>query len=407
MSESLQMLNVREAADIGPRRAPTASVARWLIGAIPTALVLATLGGLAFWGHHSGWTLPKFSALTGQAAADKDDWCAAHGVPESLCVECNADLMLPAKKYGWCDKHGIPNCPLEHPDVAQGERVAKATPADLERAERALRLLPRPKNNKKCKLHLRRIQFASKAAFDRAGIDVWPVGREVITEFVAANGEVTYDPTCVAHLSSRLAGTIWRIDKKVGDAVKRGEVLALIEAAEVGRAKSEFLQAATQVRFAERTLAALRQAERSLAQQQIREAETTLGTARIRLLSARQVLVNLGLPLESADGRELSEEQRAASLQFLGLPPALRQTLDPKTTTANLLPIKAPLDGVVVEREVVAGEVVDASKLLLVVADVRQMWLMLSVRQEEARRVMLGQAIRFRTDDDPEEVSGT
>jgi cobalt-zinc-cadmium efflux system membrane fusion protein len=378
-----------------------------MMRSLPTVFVLAALGGLAFWGHHSGWTLPKFSALSGQAAGEKDDWCAAHAVPESLCVECNPDLMPAAKKYGWCDKHGIPNCPLEHPDVAQGKGVEKPTPADLERAERALRLLPRPANSRKCKLHQRRIQFASKAAFDRAGIDVWPVGREAMTECIAANGEVTYDPTCVAHLSSRVPGTIWRMDKKVGAAVKRGEVLALIEAAEVGRAKSEYLQAVAQVHFAERTLHALRQAERSLAQQQIREAETALGTARIRLLSARQVLVNLGLPLEGEERGELSEEQRAASMQFLGLPPALRQALDPKTTTANLLTIQAPLEGVVVEREVVAGEVVDARKLLLVVADVRQMWLTLSVRQEEARRVALGQAIRFRTDDATEEVSGT
>ena len=180
MSESLQMLNVRKAAKVGSPRASFGCSIRWLIGTVPTALVLAALGGLAFWGHHSGWTMPKFSVLTGHAAAGKDDWCAAHAVPESLCVECNADLLPMVKKYGWCKKHGVPNCPLEHPDVAQVNTVARATPADVERAERALRLLPRPKNNDKCKLYLRRIQFASQEAFDRAGIEPWPVGREEI-----------------------------------------------------------------------------------------------------------------------------------------------------------------------------------------------------------------------------------
>ena len=382
-------------------------ILKGLMRAIPTALVLAALGGLAFWGHRSGWTIPKFSVLTGPATTDKDDWCAAHAVPESLCVECNADLLPATKKYGWCKKHGIPNCPLEHPDVAQVKILQRATAADLARAERALSLLPRPKNNDKCKLYLRRIQFASKAAFDRAGIEPWPVEREAIAEFITANAEVTYDPTRVARLSSRVPGTVWRMDKKVGDPVERGEVVALIEAAEVGRAKSEFLQASAQVRFAERTWRSFRDAERSVAQQQVREAETAFSTARIRLLSARQVLVNLGLPIESEDGGELSEEQRAAALQFLGLPPALRQTLDPKTTTANLLPIKAPLAGVVVEREVVAGESVDAAKVLLVIADVRQMWLTLSVRQEDARRVALGQPIRFRAAGDTDEVNAT
>ncbi len=410
MSEILEIPYVRKASNADSSPAPTASggrLVRWLSGAMPTAIVLTALSGLAWWGHHSGWKLPKFSTLTGSAAAENDDWCPAHGVPESLCVECSPTLMPAAKQYGWCEKHGIPNCPLEHPEVAHGYNVEKAAPADLERAERALLLLPRTKNNKKCKHHLRRIQFASQAAFDRTGIEPRPVGRESIMEFIAANAEVTYDATSVARLSSRAPGTVWRIDKQVGEKVKRGEVIALIEAAEVGRAKAEYLQAAAQVRFAERTLNALRQAERSLAQQQIREAETTLGTARIRLLSARQVLVNLGLPLEGEEREELSEEQRAASLQFLGLPPALRETLDPRTTTANLLPIVAPLDGEVIEREVVAGEVVDARKLLLTVADVRRMWLTLSVRQEETQRVRLGQPIRFHAEGNAEETTGT
>ena len=37
--------------------------------------------------------------------------------------------------------------------------------------------------------------------------------------------------------------------KQVGDAVAAGEVLALVDAAEVGRAKSEFLQALAEARL--------------------------------------------------------------------------------------------------------------------------------------------------------------
>ena len=55
----------------------------------------------------------------------------------------------------------------------------------------------------------------------------------------------------------------------------------------------------------------------------------------------------------------------------------------------------APLDGVVVSRDVVAGEVVDTTKVLFVVADVRTMWLMLDLRLEDAEWVALGQQVRF------------
>ena len=40
-------------------------VATSIIGGIPTLIVLAALGGLAWWGHHHEWSLPKFSELTG------------------------------------------------------------------------------------------------------------------------------------------------------------------------------------------------------------------------------------------------------------------------------------------------------------------------------------------------------
>src|SRR5581483_2645805 len=107
-------------------------------------------------------------------------------------------LLPRQKEYGWCKIHGVHECPLEHPDVAQLSPPAPIFPEDLARAQRALDLIQRSENNNKCKLHLRRIQFASDEAFHRAGIDVVPVWRGPIEEFISANGEITYDQTRVA-----------------------------------------------------------------------------------------------------------------------------------------------------------------------------------------------------------------
>lgn len=379
----------------------------WLIRAVPTALVLAVLGGLAYWGHHTGWTVPSFAALTGGESKEKDDWCGEHGVPESRCVECNADLLPRGKDYGWCRKHGVPNCPFEHPEVAQLKQLPKINQADRDRAQRALAFLPRPENNSKCKLYHRRIQFASKEAVEKAGIDVVPVWESPVVEAVAANGEITYNQTCIARLSARVPGTVWWVPKQVGDQVRRGDVLALVDAAEVGKAKAEFLQAVTQFRLRTKTYESLRSLSTAVAAQRVREAETALNEAQIRLLGAQQALVNLGLPVDADDMQKLSEKEIAAHVRFLGMPDAIREKLDPKTTTANLLPVKAPLDGVVVAREVVAGEVVDSAKVLFVVADPRQMWLTLNLRQEDTKKLAIGQPVRFRTDGTAEQVQGT
>ena len=45
---------------------PAPRLAARLWGALPTVLILAALGGIAVVGHATGWTLPKFSALTGK-----------------------------------------------------------------------------------------------------------------------------------------------------------------------------------------------------------------------------------------------------------------------------------------------------------------------------------------------------
>jgi cobalt-zinc-cadmium efflux system membrane fusion protein len=370
---------------------------------VPTGLVLTGLGALAYWGHAMDWKLPKFSTLVGGSAIQNDDWCPAHNVPESACVECKPDL-LPRAKIPYCKTHGVPECPLDHPEIAQVNGPAELPRYDV---RAALGLLERPEASRQCKLHEHRIQFASAAAAEKAGVDVDVVQERPLSEFVTANGEVAYDQTRVARLSARVPGTVWRVDKKVGDPVRQGEVLALIDAVEVGKAKADFLQAVAQWRLKSNTLDSLQTvaASGAVSERMMREAQAAVSEARIRLLAVQQTLVNFGLPLGSG-WQALPEDRLALHVQFLGLAPGVSEQLDPARTTANLLPLTAPLDGRVVAREIVAGEVVDVAKILFIVADPRQMWLTLHVRMEDAKHLALGQAVHFRPDGDTEDANG-
>ena len=376
---------------------------------VPPLVVFGTLLGLLAWGHHTGWTLPKFSDLTGGAAAAPDNWCEEHSVPESECVECNPNIMPRSKSFGWCKRHGVHDCPLEHPELAQVAGLAKVSPADLARAQRALEFADRPENSSKCKLHDRRIQFASTAAVEKAGVDVEPVWTAPVVEAVGGSGEITYDSTRTARISARVPGSVVRAYKRVGDRVVRGDIVALVDAAEVGKAKSDLLQAIAQVRLRARTTENLSSLARSGAtsEQRIREAESALSEARIRLAAAQQALTNLGLPVQPAGLDAVPDDRLADHLRFLGIPRPLADSLDSGTATGNLLPVTAPLDGVVVTRDVVAGEIVDSAKVLFIVADVSRLWLTLDLRLEDARGVKVGQPVRFRPDGSKEEAAGT
>lgn len=373
---------------------------------IPTLLVMALLGGLGAYGHHSGWKLPKFSAFAGNGVAEREDWCEEHGVPESQCVECRPDLLPRGKDYGWCKEHGVANCPLCHPEVTQMKRTPVVSEADRQRAVRTLAAAPRPENNAICKNYRRRIQFASLDALKKAGVDVGLVERQPISESVLANGQINYDQTRFANLSSRLPGTVWHVERNVGDRIRAGEVLALVDAAEVGRAKTELVQALSQEELNRKGLKRLESLTEVVAGRQVQEAQAGVVQARARLLSAQQALGNFGLPVNVEQLRALPEEKLAERLRLLGLPESIAAHLSPDETTTNLLPVKAPMDGIVVARHVVAGEVVDASRVLFQLADTSRMWLTLNVSVEDAGKLALGQPVRFRPDGSHTDVSG-
>jgi len=373
------------------------AVGQWLLRAVPTVAVVMALAALALWGHFADWKLPKFSAVVATGAAQVEAWCQEHNVPEAECIECNLERFPPGKNYGWCKEHGVAQCPLEHPDVAQLKAPPVITPAMLDRARRALALRPRAENNSRCALHQKRIQFASIQAVEKAGVDIAIVVERPIVEAAVANGEVVYDQTRMAHLSSRASGTVWQVQREVGDRVRKGDVLALVDAAEVGKAKGEFLQAIAQLRLKQATYDQVKPlAKDVLSARQVREADAMLQEARIRQQTARQALVNLGFTISADDFADVETTEIARRIQFLGLPTDLASSLDAASTTSNLFPIRAPLDGVVIDRHIVAGEIVDSKTTLFAVADISRMWLMLNVREEDAKYVVAGQPVLFR-----------
>ena len=394
-----------ESPPIRRRFAPVA----WIAHQVPTVVVLTLLTGLGLYGHHSDWKMPKFSALAGTASPVRDDWCEEHSVPESQCVICDPDLLPDGKDYGWCQDHGVHNCPLHHPDVAQLKQVPVIPQADLDRAARALTTAERLANNSVCKNYQRPIQFASLEAVEKAGVDVELVERQPIVESIAASGEISYDETRFANLSPRVAGTVCRVVKNVGDQVRAGDILAVVDAVDVGRAKTDLIRALAQETLREKTLARLTSLSSTgiVPGRRAQEAEAAYAHARAQVLSAQQSLHNLGLPVNVEQLRGLPEAELVERLRRLGLPESFVHEFDSLNPTANALPIRAPMDGVIVARQVVAGEVVDASRVLFQVADTRQMWLTLNVPLEEAARLAMGQPVRFHPDGNHGEVSGS
>ncbi len=242
------------------------------------------------------------------------------------------------------------------------------------------------------------LEFPSAEAVKNAGIKTVPVEHRTMVEEMEIHGVIDYDRKLVARLSPRVSGTIWRVMKHLGDAVHTGDVVAVIEAVQIGDAKAEFLNAlaVTESRTAQRQrLEGLRDV---VPEKNYREALLSEREARVRLRNAEQTLINLGVPIRQDDFLKLDDQQRSERLHFLGLPEDLVRELDLTKNTSNLVAMTAPFGGAVISRDFGLGEVVTPSDTVFELADTSRMWILMDVRKEDAVRVECGQMVEFHAD---------
>ena len=399
------------------RRAQGSAFSKGL-GWLPSALAWVALLGVAWWGHHTGWSAPSFAALFGSGVAGSEDWCAEHGVPASRCIACHPELAGESaadwcKEHGvpeskctvchpeilktgvandWCPEHQVPEscCTICHPELARrGEVAAGESEPTVTGLEPAPVHLPTPgRDPKTCQKHALKVQFASTAALAKAGVELGQVVERPMAESIAVPAEVDYDRARYGKAIARTAGIARYVGKQPGATVAQGELLAVVEAAEVGRAKSELLAAfaaqataATTLQRLERAVAAGTRTEAERLQ-----AEAAARAAAIRLYDAQQALLALGLPLPEG-------APTPATVARLGL---AEPVLTADQASANLLPVRAPLAGVIVARELVAGEAISAGQALFTIADTRWLAVMMDVGPASARRIALGAHVVFR-----------
>lgn len=332
----------------GPTATTPNSGPRHLLGFLPSALVFLVLGIVAVWGFRTEWKFgnPFGPGDSAGAGEKKDDDREAEVIPG------------PAGPPGGCPLNGT-RIRLTTPDVA-----------------------------------------------GRMGLQVAPVESRPLAAAVTAPAELGYDETRLARLSSRVPGTVVRVEKQLGDPVRKGEVVALVDAAAVGKAKTDLLDAIATLDLREKEAASSAAAAMKGAVSGL-QAERDAAAARqaqTRVLAAQQGLVNLGLPIDAEQLRKLSPAGQAERLRLLGLPPGYAKTLGPDAASDNLIPVVAPLDGQVVERNAVAGEVIDPATVLFVVADLSRVWVTADVRSEDADRIAVKQPLTFTADGHPGEA---
>lgn len=361
--------------------APDRSFIQAILVRIPTLLTLALLAGLGVWGARGDWKMPdglrfwaKDTAAPRESSEDSIKVVSETGATQSGESGSLAPRRIEFAEADAVEKAGIRLAPVEVRPPAPLPALDASTAALLGSGSTGALL---------------------------AAASLTP-DRVPLAQYVTAQGAVDFEPSRYARLTSRASGSVWRVEKEIGDSFHAGEILAIIDSAEVGKAKADLLLSLTQVRMRTALVQRLKSASGAgaVADQRLIDAENSLREARIRLFNDHQALLNLGLPVHLKDLQDLSEDDLVRKLRLLALPQGLAKNMDADSLTANLLPLTAPFAGKVVQRNVAIGEVVLTAhpKTLFVIADVRYLHIDLNVNPEDMARVRIGQTVDFRPD---------
>jgi cobalt-zinc-cadmium efflux system membrane fusion protein len=201
--------------------------------------------------------------------------------------------------------------------------------------------------------------------------------RPIRTALKAQAGKILANENRLAHLSARVPGRIVAVYADLGDRVKEGGRLLLLDSPAFGEAQLEYRKARNALSVTEKSLeraqALLDRGAIGAGEHQRREADYE--NARADLYEAEEKLHLLGMT-----EREI---QRLAA-----------KTL-PHAEVAQVS-LRAPFRGEVIERNATIGEVIDPNKTLFTVADLSTVWVRADFPEQQAGRLKTGLAIEVR-----------
>jgi cobalt-zinc-cadmium efflux system membrane fusion protein len=212
-----------------------------------------------------------------------------------------------------------------------------------------------------------------EAAMKESGLSVITAGPGALQICDNLTGEIAFNSDRLAHIVPRVPGVVREVRKALGDKVKAGEVLAVLESRDLADAKAAYLAAIARLALAQANFTR----EESLRQEKI--------TAEKDYLESKQALAEAQITQRSAEQK----------LHALGLTERDLQALpsDPETSLTRC-EVTAPLDGTVVDKHIVLGEVIkEDSSPCFVIADLSTVWADLKVHQQDLSHIRTGQTV--------------
>jgi cobalt-zinc-cadmium efflux system membrane fusion protein len=205
----------------------------------------------------------------------------------------------------------------------------------------------------------------------QAQLQITDVASQEVSDTLRVAGQIDFDEQALTRIGSSVTGRVTQIQATLGQIVDKGDTLALINSSELSGAQLSYLKA---------------RSERELHRRNM---------ARAKTLFEADVISAAEFQRRESEFEIASAETRAAQdqLRVLGVSPKSIEILANTGTIDSVASVMATIKGVVVERKVAAGEVVQASDVLFAVADLSRVWAVAQVPEQQVGQVKVGQSV--------------
>lgn len=188
------------------------------------------------------------------------------------------------------------------------------------------------------------------------------------------NGKITFDENYTARISSPVDGRAVSIKAQIGDSVKAGQVLMVIDAPDLGSAMADARKADVEVQLKRQALARNKMLLEGgvIARKEVESSEAEMAEANAEAQRTRARLKNLG----ASAGNDES------------------------------FSLRAPIAGIIVDRQVNPGSQVhpDAPLPLFILTNPEHLWASIDLPERDLSKVSQGQALSISVNAYPNEV---
>ncbi|MCY2941028.1 MAG: efflux RND transporter periplasmic adaptor subunit [Planctomycetota bacterium] len=237
----------------------------------------------------------------------------------------------------------------------------------------------------------------SKEVLDLSELDFLTIESQALIQTISGTGYIEFDSLRKGSISSKAPGVVSRILKKQGDKVLKGEIIALIDSPDVGKAKTDFMQSLVLKDNRKKSMERGQLAAAVIPERQIRELEMVFREIEIKLLADLQTLINFGFTIETVDYKNLSDADIFKKICEIGIPESIIKE-NKGSLSANLLPLKAPFDGQIISVIKGIGENVGPTDAQCILADASKLVLIFNLPLEAVQLVKVGQDFRFKAE---------